>query len=286
MRASGHRSQPGKGVRHYLPVAVTTHDDVLLWWTSHGEGDLPLLLIQGLGYTADMWFRLLPGLASRRRVIRLDNRGVGRSDVPSASWSVEQMADDAVAVLDAAGVPRAHVFGVSMGGLIAQEAALRHPDQVASLLLGCTHPGGREAVRMDPAAATMLMDRTAKSPRATAEASVPFLYGETTSRDAIDADLDVRLRHVLRATGYWGQLEAMRRHGGTLSRLPQLDVPALVMHGTADRLVQPGNATLVAGAIPGARLEWLEGAGHLFWTDQTTRTLEIVEDFLDDVESR
>jgi pimeloyl-ACP methyl ester carboxylesterase len=265
-------------------VTVTTNDDVMLWWTADGDGDLPLLLVQGLGYTADMWFRLLPGLSSRRRVIRLDNRGVGRSDVPPTPWTMAQMADDAVAVLDAAGVGQAHVFGVSMGGLIAQELALRRPDRVASLLLGCSHPGGRDAVRMDAAAATMLMDRSPKTPRDVAEASVPFLYAEDTSRDVIDTDLEVRLRHPLRATAYWGQLDAMREHDGTLSRLPAVSAPTLVMHGTADRLVQPGNAQLIAEAVPGARLEWIDGAGHLFWTDQTDRTLGIVNDFIDGVE--
>ena len=95
---------------------------------------------------------------------------------------------------------------------------------------------------MDPAAATMLMDRTPKSAREAAEASVPFLYAETTSRDEIDRDLTARLRCPLRATSYWGQLGAMRAHRGTLPRLPEITAPTLVMHGSADKLVQPGNA--------------------------------------------
>jgi pimeloyl-ACP methyl ester carboxylesterase len=262
-----------------------TSDDVTIWWavdgpTSAAAGGTPLLLIQGLGYTADLWFRVLPGLSAPRRTIRFDNRGVGRSNVPPPPWSIEEMADDAVGVLDAAGVERAHVFGVSLGGLIAQELTLRHPDRVAALVLGCTHPGGNEAVRTDPAAATMLMDRTPKSARDAIEASVPFLYAETTSRDDIDGDLGARLRYALRATAYWGQLDAMRSHGGTLSRLGELTSPTLVVHGTADKLVQPGNAELIAKAIPGARLQWLDGAGHLFWTDQTDRTVELVNEFL------
>ena len=261
-------------------MAVTTKGDVTLWWSAEGDGPPPLLLIQGLGYTADMWFRVLPGLSEPRRTIRFDNRGVGRSSVPPTPWSIEEMADDAVDVLDAAGVSRAHVFGVSLGGLIAQELALRHPRRVVSLVLGATHPGGADAVRMEPAAATMLMDRTPKSARAAIEASVPFLYAETTSRDDIDGDLAARLRYALRATSYWGQLDAMRRFGGTLSRLGEIRAPTLVLHGTADKLVQPGNADLLAAAIPGARLEWLAGAGHLFWTDQTDRTVSIVNDFL------
>jgi 3-oxoadipate enol-lactonase len=266
-------------------VAVTTNDDVTLWYAVEGDGGPPLLLIQGLGYTADLWFRVLPGLSVPRRTIRFDNRGVGRSNVPPTPWTIEEMADDAVHVLDAAGVDRAHVFGVSMGGLIAQELILRHPDRVASLVLGCTHPGGKDAVRMDPAAATMLMDRTPKNARDAIEASVPFLYAETTPRDDIDGDLGARLRYALRATSYWGQLDAMRQHGGTLSRLGQISSPTLVVHGTVDKLVQPANAELLAAAIPGARLEWLSGAGHLFWTDQTTPTIDLVNDFLAEAET-
>jgi 3-oxoadipate enol-lactonase len=261
-------------------VAVTTNDDVTLWWAAAGDGDPPLLLIQGLGDTADLWFRLLPGLSQPRRTVRFDNRGVGRSSVPPTPWTIEEMAADAVHVLDAAGVEHAHVFGVSFGGVIAQELTLQHPDRVASLVLGCTHPGGTDAVRMDPAAATMLMDRTPKSARDAIEAAIPFLYAETTSRDDIDGDVSARVRYALRATSYWGQLDAMRRFTGTLSRLPAIGVPTLVVHGTADKLVQPANAELLAKAIPGARLHWLEGAGHLFWTDQTAATVALVNDFL------
>jgi pimeloyl-ACP methyl ester carboxylesterase len=263
---------------------VTTIDDLTLWFAADGDvadrDNPPLLLIQGLGYTADMWFRVLPELSAQRPTIRFDNRGVGRSSLPEADWSIVDMAEDAIAVLDAAGVSRAHVFGVSMGGLIAQELALRHPARVARLVLGCTHPGGREALRMDPAAATMLMDRSPRSAREAAEASVPFIYSPDTSRDDIDADMTARLRYPLRAAAYWGQLDAMRHHEGTLARLPGISAPTLVIHGTADRLVQPGNAELIAKAIPDARLEWLEGASHFFWTDQPARTVELINGFL------
>jgi 3-oxoadipate enol-lactonase len=262
-------------------VPVITRGEVTLWWAESGGADgTPLVAIQGLGYTADMWFRVLPGLSAGRRMIRFDNRGVGRSNVPPTPWSIADMVGDTVAVLDAAGVERADVLGVSMGGLIAQELALGHPDRVGRLVLGCTHPGGREAVRMDPAAAMMLMDRTPGSARQAAEASVPFLYAETTSRDDIATDLDVRVRYPMRASAYWGQLDAMRRHEGTLARLPEVCAPTLVLHGTADRLVQPGNAELIAAAIPGARLAWIEGASHVFWTDQPQQTVSLVTDFL------
>lgn len=265
-----------------LTDALLTDAGPRLWWDRSGEGDPPLLLIQGLGYTADMWHRILPALAATRRVVRFDNCGVGRSDLPrdGGEWSMEDMADDAVRVLDAAGVESAYVFGVSMGGVIAQEVALRHRDRVRGLVLGCTHPSGRDAVRASPEAIAMLFDRTPRSPRDAVEASLPFLYADDTSRDRIDEDVTVRLRWPLRAKAYWGQLDAMRRHGGLLERLRGLDLPALVVHGTADRLVQPDNARLIADAIPGARLAWIEGAGHLFWTDRPEETVRLVDEFL------
>jgi len=251
-----------------------------LWWDQSGDGEPPLLLVQGLGYTADMWHRVLPGLSASRRVVRFDNRGVGRSDLPDGEWSMEEMADDAVRVLDAAGVESAYVFGVSMGGVIAQEVALRHRDRVRALILGCTHPSGRDAVRASPEAVAMLFDRTPRSPRETVEATLPFLYAADTDPDRIEEDVAVRLRWPLRAKAYWGQLDAMRRHGGLLDRLRGLDLPTLVLHGTADRLVQPDNARLLAEAIPGARLAWLDGASHVFWTDQPDETVRRIDDFL------
>lgn len=259
---------------------MLTESEPRLWWDQTGDGEPPLLLIQGLGYTADMWHRVVGPLAAGRRVIRFDNRGVGRSDLPDGEWSMEEMADDAVRVLDAAGAGSAYVFGVSMGGVIAQEVALRHPDRVRGLILGCTHPSGRDAVRASPEAVAMLFDRTPRSPRAAVEASLPFLYAADTPRDRIDEDVSVRLRWPLRAKAYWGQLDAMRRHGGLLDRLRGLDVPTLVIHGTADRLVQPDNARLLAQAIPGAQLVWLDGASHVFWTDRTAETVDLVDGFL------
>jgi 3-oxoadipate enol-lactonase len=274
-------------VRHDQTVPVTTRGDLTLWLAIQGDGSgRPLLLIQGLGYTADMWFRVLPGLSAGRRTVRFDNRGVGRSTVPALPWSTTDMAADAVAVLDAAGVERADVFGVSMGGLIAQELALGYPERVDRLVLGCTHPGGRDAVRMDPAAATMLMDRTPRTAREAAAASIPFLYAEDTSPDDIATDIDIRVRYPMRASAYWGQLDAMRQHEGTLARLPQLQAPTLVLHGTADRLVQPGNAELLAKAIPNAQLTWIESAGHVFWTDRPELTVSLVSEFLDRGEDR
>ena len=112
-----------------------------IYWDEEGPGE-PLLLIMGLSYPSYMWHRTRPVLAKRHRTIALDNRGVGQSDAPPGAYSIALMASDAAAVLDAARVQSAHVFGVSMGGMIAQEFALQYPDRVLSLILGCTASGG------------------------------------------------------------------------------------------------------------------------------------------------
>jgi pimeloyl-ACP methyl ester carboxylesterase len=265
---------------------VLTDTEPRLWWDQSGAGEPPLLLIQGLGYTADMWHRILPALGETRRVVRFDNRGVGRSDLPDGEWSMEEMADDAARVLDAAAVESAYVMGVSMGGVIAQESALRHPDRVRGLILGCTHPSGRDALRASPEAVAMLFDRTPRSPREAIEASVPFIYADDTARDLVEEDVTVRMRWPLRAKAYWAQLDAMRRHEGLLDRLRSLTTPTLVVHGDADRLVQPGNAQLIADAVPGARLEWLKGASHVFWTDRPAETVRLVSEFLAELDGR
>jgi 3-oxoadipate enol-lactonase len=114
---------------------------VKIYWDEVGAGE-PVLLIMGLGWASPMWYRTRPLLAERWRTIAFDNRGVGRSDVPAGPYSIAGMAADAAAVLDAAGVASAHVVGMSMGGMIAQEFALAYPGRVRSLVLGCTACGG------------------------------------------------------------------------------------------------------------------------------------------------
>src|SRR5712664_1070553 len=127
-------------------------------WDEEGSG-APLLLIMGLGWPSQGWHRLRPALSEKYRTIALDNRGVGRSEVPAGPYSIAQMAADAAAVLNSARVNTAHIFGVSMGGMIAQEFALQYPNKVRSLILGCSAAGGPQAVRAESAALQTLMRR-------------------------------------------------------------------------------------------------------------------------------
>src|SRR5580698_11262839 len=163
-----------------------------IYWDEQGTG-APILLIMGLGYPSAMWHRMRPALSASYRTIALDNRGAGRSDVPPGPYSIALMASDAAAVLDAAGVERAHVFGASMGGMIAQEFALQYPDRVHSLILGCTAAGGPNAVQAEPEALQALLRRDV-TPEESKETIIPFIYDPATPRERIDEDMAIRMK--------------------------------------------------------------------------------------------
>jgi 3-oxoadipate enol-lactonase len=137
-------------------MAFLQNQGAKIYWDEQGTGD-PVLLIMGLGYPSYLWHRTRPALKERYRTIALDNRGSGQSDAPPGPYSIAMMASDAAAALDAAGVDRAHVFGLSMGGMIAQEFALQYSARVRSLILGCTAPGGPNAVRAEKRVTEILM---------------------------------------------------------------------------------------------------------------------------------
>jgi pimeloyl-ACP methyl ester carboxylesterase len=238
-----------------------------IYWEADGAGD-PLLLVMGLGATLEWWYRLRPALTPRYRTILFDNRGVGRSDVPPPPYSIAQMADDAAAVLDAAGVARAHVVGLSMGGYIAQELVLRHPARVGSLVLGCTSCGGRDAVPADKEVRQALTARATMTREEAMRVMAPYTFDASTPREVIEREFAIRLKTTVTNEGFFAQLQAIRDWPGTLSRLPGIAAPTLVVHGETDRLVPPQNAAILAGAIPNARLVMLPRASHIFFTDQ------------------
>src|SRR5215831_15678400 len=166
-------------------MPFTLNQGTKIYWDEEGNGD-PILLIMGLGYPAIAWYRTRPVLAREFRTIALDNRGVGRSERPSGPYPIPLMASDAAAVLDAAGVENAHVYGVSMGGMIAQEFALQYPQRVRSLILGCTAAGGPTAIRAEAAATEMVMQRGNMTREEAAQASLPFIYDPGTPRSRIE----------------------------------------------------------------------------------------------------
>jgi 3-oxoadipate enol-lactonase len=248
-----------------------------LYWDEQGSGE-PLLLIMGLSYPSNMWHRSRPILAERFRTIALDNRGVGQSDAPPGVYSIRLMASDAAAVLDAAGIESAHVFGVSMGGMIAQEFALQYPSRVRSLILGCTAAGGHHAVQAEPEALEALLRRDV-TPEEAKETIIPFIYDPATPRERIDEDMAIRMKWYPTPQGYMGQLQGIFGWE-SYSRIAQISAPTLVIHGETDRLVPAGNARLIAEKIPGAKLVLIPHASHIFETDQPAAAHRAIFEFL------
>ena len=264
-----------------MPVVVRD-DSAEIWWDEAGPKDRPaVLLVMGLAYPSDMWFRQVPALSERYRVLRLDNRGAGRTgDVPGAPYTVETMAADGLAVLDAAGVDTAHVIGISMGGLIAQEMALQAPERIRSLVLMATHPGIADAVVNDDALA-MLQNRLTMTAEQAAEASIPFNYAPATPRSVIEEDWAVRMPVAASVEGYVAQATGSSQWQGT-PRIKAITAPTLVLHGEGDRLVVPENGRRVHEAITGSRFVTVPDANHVLTTDQPERVNGILLDWLDE----
>ncbi len=229
-----------------------------------------LVLIQGMGLDRLGWEPVLRKLRRHFRLLLVDNRGSGHSDGPAGSITVADMAGDIVAVLDAAGIRRAHVLGASLGGMVAQELAIRHPDRVDGLVLACTAPGWPFAYPM-PAASVRLIASTA---RMTAEAARrrhtenALSAGTVRQRpELVNRLLELQGSRPADRGARSAQAVAGARYAGHLKQA-RIRARTLVLHGGADTVVDPRNGRLLADRIPGARLVTFPGLGHLlFWED-------------------
>jgi len=261
-----------------LPTIHTTRLNT--YYELHGEGE-PLLLIRGLGSTCDGFKAQVEGLSPYFRVISFDNRCVGRTEQPQQPFTIADMADDTAALLDSLDVASAHVFGVSLGGMVAQELALRHPARVRRLALACTHAGPRTAAR-SPEWAVRLFNESRDMPRANAlRHSIPLLFAKKTideRPELVEETLAVMANNNQPKSSYLLQLGAVMQHE-TADRLQQISHPTLVLTGTEDTLVDPGNSRLIASRIPGARLLEFEDTGHVFFTEKAAEVNRALIDF-------
>jgi pimeloyl-ACP methyl ester carboxylesterase len=254
---------------------------VEIGYETRGDGDA-LVLVHGLAYDRHGWGRLPDLLAERFRVVLVDNRGVGESGAPEGPYAVSQMAADVIAVLDDAGIGRTNLFGVSLGGYIAQELALLHPDRIAKLVLVSTAPGGPKAHPM-PAAG---LEAFGKYPTMEREAGLRLMVenslGERGVRDVpglADEIYAYRLGHAPSVAAWQAQAYA----GATFDsydRVHEIAAPTLVIAGGADNVVDPRNGELLGELIPGARVEIVPERGHLLVWEDSERVAELVTEFL------
>jgi pimeloyl-ACP methyl ester carboxylesterase len=244
---------------------------VTLSWQSFGEGPA-VLLIAGQGMTAEGWWATVPILSESFRVITFDNRDTGGSSRVPWFYSAAQMAGDAIAVLDSAGEQRAHVYGVSLGSLVAQEVALRHPERVNGLVLGASSAGGFAAYKPSPlsSAQTFMVRVGTMGPAEAAWAAVPYTYAKKTPHahpERIVTDIDHRLNAHHDALAYVHQATVVATHDA-YERLNQVAAPTLVVHGEQDIFMPPANALVLAERIPGAQLKLWPDAGHMYMVDE------------------
>ncbi len=242
----------------------------------------PLLAIMGMSGTFSHWGeRFLERLRADFEVIVYDHRGVGESSRLEGELSIELLARDAAALLEALGVEEAHVLGISMGGMIAQELSLAHPQRVRTLTLGCTYCGGEGSSLTSPAVLQRLAEAMSSGDRALAvrtawEVNVaPAFWGSPEGERAFEVFREIGMRRAVPVPVILAQMQACAAHD-TSARLGRLQMPTLVVHGTADEIIPAANAPLIHRLIPGSRLEMLDGAGHLFFWEQPERSAELV----------
>lgn len=248
---------------------VSRPDGARLYLEVHGDpAREPLVLLEGMGGDLPGWRRNIPHLASECFVVAYDHRGNGHSESPDAPATMATFVEDCLAVMDELRIERAHVYGQSFGGFVAQELGLTHPERARSLVLACTHAGHSHIV---PGRGRAPKDRPWLQLYAPAFAEA--------HPEHVEEDLRVGRAQPQHPEGQRRQWEAVQSWDA-YERLPGLAVPVLVLHGSEDQLIDVENARILASRIPGAEFAILEGAGHVYHSEQSELADEVVLDFV------
>ncbi|HSP97979.1 MAG TPA: alpha/beta fold hydrolase [Candidatus Dormibacteraeota bacterium] len=279
-----------------MPTAQSNGIEV--YYEEQGSGD-PLLLIMGLAGDSIAWMFQREAFAARYRTIVFDNRGVGRTSKPAGPYTIAQMAADAVGVLDALDIADAHVVGVSMGGMIAQELALRHPQRVRGLVLGCTYarPDSGVTATFDESLAffggtkgpngEIQVDLSNLDPMAFIGRLLPLTFSPQFIMTELPKLMQVFsgvMQHGFDLGAIMAQVAATQAHD-TVDRLEQINAPTLVLTGDSDQLIPPSNSDVIAARIPGAQLKKLPGGSHGFNFETPEAFNAAVLEFLDSCRS-
>jgi pimeloyl-ACP methyl ester carboxylesterase len=268
-----------------MPKAHANGIDI--YYEVHGpaRGE-PLVLISGLGYDHWMWHRMVPGLAEHFRVIVFDNRGVGKTDKPPGPYTAQMLADDTAGLLAAVGITRAAVLGHSMGGFVAQALVLSRPELVSKLILASTNFGGPRHIPITQEALAVLTDMTGdpidRLRRGIVISTAPG-FAERHP-ELVREWLAYRVRNPLDPAAYQAQmaigLALLSEEASFEKRLKAVRVPTLILFGEQDKVVPPGNAELLARAIPNSAVKILPDAGHFFPLEAPEAAVEAVLEFL------
>jgi 3-oxoadipate enol-lactonase len=266
-----------------MPYA-RAEDGTRIAYVVHGRPDAePLLMIHGLGADTRGWVRQQRVLAKRFRLVMVDNRGVGRSDRPEGPYDLEVMANDALAALDHAGYGSAHVLGASMGGIISEAIAVRHPERVRSLTLACTacrHFGWRRELLAEWAEQAQAFGM-----REFVRRNLKWMLGpRSVQRAGAAMAILGPLAFNVPVSSFVAQVHAILAMDDNLrAELTGVDVPTLVLVGSQDVLTTQGDGEEIASLIPGAELAVVRGGAHLFMVEKSKQFNDTVTGFLDRV---
>jgi pimeloyl-ACP methyl ester carboxylesterase len=255
--------------------------DINIHYETYGQGE-PLVLIMGLGGGSSMWWQQVAFFAPEYQVITYDSRGVGRSDKPDMPYTMLMLVEDAVALLQKLGISSAHIYGFSLGGMVAQELALHYPEVVASLTLGATTCGGAHAVT----ASQQTLEKLFSIMTLPADEAMRVSTSLTFSTSFIEHHPENIKQWLTKGAesppsvvGFQRQREAAAGFD-TYERLPRIKAPTLVMAGTCDQLVPSENSRILASRIPNAELVLFEGAGHGYLWEAGEQANQMVRDLL------
>ncbi|MBC7883044.1 MAG: alpha/beta hydrolase [Anaerolineae bacterium] len=267
-------------------MPIVRVDDIDMYYEELGSGH-PLMMIMGLGLSLRDWGAQLPTiLAKHFRVILFDNRGVGLSSLGSKPLSVGQMAEDTVELMDALGIPEAHLFGISMGGMVAQHFALNYRERLAKLVLGCSMAGGdfRSNLSLGKALWTRFglkrLEHSAEAYRSICRLLFPENF-INVHRETLEKFMqEVRPYHSCPEI-FSQQLKATAHHNAC-NVLKNIQSPTLVLAGTCDQVIPAERSKVLARGIAGAEYQEIADAGHGFYFSHAEVTATVALKFLDD----
>jgi pimeloyl-ACP methyl ester carboxylesterase len=254
--------------------------DIELSFERAGDGP-PLLLIMGMSGTQHAWGEpLLDELRRDFDTIIYDHRDTGESTKTGEPFTIAQLAEDAAGLLGALEIDSAYVMGISMGGMVAQELVLAHPELVRALVLGCTYSGGEGSALTSEAVLGRLVEGMSSGDRKRAirtawEVNVSPRFA--ANEDVYATFLQNGLRYGVPVHVIMEQMRAITGHN-TSERLAQIHAPTLVVHGTLDEMIPVQNGHMIAELIPGSRLEIFEDVGHLFFWEEPQRSVELLRE--------
>jgi len=257
-------------------------NDIHIFYEVHGEG-FPLMMIMGFTGNTSWWDpRWIQTLSKKFKIVAFDNRGAGRTDISDREYSIKLFADDTAGLMDALGIPRANVLGISMGGMIAQEFVLNYPEKLKKVVLCSTHCGGARSVQAsEEVLRTLTADRSGVSVEEVARMTIPLFFTEDFLKNTPGVEelvIEQISKNPISNESFMRQMSAIMKFD-TYDRLSQVKTPTLILRGKQDILIPPENGSILEKAIPGSRLVSFENCAHGL-LEETEEVLHAIMEFL------